>query len=377
MIQLIEAPPRSGKSYFAVNYLVKFTEFDAIYNEYVLAENVLVISNIEGLKIKHWNLDEVLKNKTLQEFFSIENFENIMKRTGKNHIILCIDECHDYFPAGMTDKDIYSFFAFHGHLGLDIILMTQGIQSMSRMFNPLLEYIVKVTPRSRAILNNFSYSYTDLKGRFLYSKSLPKKDLVFGAYKSFRKDEQQKPKNAIKHWAIIVIILLVVAGGLFKSALALVNNKAKGPQKPASASSKPATAPPVQTSVAPPACPIQKPLSSVQVGPIWREYTVEAYIRDGGKQYYLIDGNFIDSVRCRNYSSVSKTVEYFSTEKLTARRAISAAQSNSHEGWSAGSPTNAKALAEAYSPLNLTSNDMPLKTSTAGFEMKQFQRMMK
>lgn len=261
MIQLIEAPPRSGKSYFAVNYVMKFTKYDELYKEYVLDSNVLVISNIEGLKINHWVLSECLKERTIDEFFSIANFEKIMGKTGKNHVILLIDECHDLFPAGYKNDKIYSFFAFHGHIGLDIFLMTQGIESMSRMFNPLLEFIVKVTPRSKAILNQFTYGYYSKTGQFLYSKTLRKRQLVFGAYTSFRKDEQNKPKNALLHWAVITVLFLVVAGGLFKYTLWTVANKAK-----------PKTAvvvkPPVVAPVSSPVTPVQHPSSSVRLAPV-------------------------------------------------------------------------------------------------------------
>jgi zonular occludens toxin Zot len=231
MIQLIEAPPRSGKSYFAVNYLCKFTKYDALYNEYILDGSVLIISNIEGLRINHWQLDECLKTRSMEEFFSIANFERIMEKTGKTRVILCIDECHRLFPAGFTDNNIYDFFAYHGHIGLDVILMCQSLDRTSRMFNPLLEFIVKVTPRSRAVLNRFSYEFVDLKGRFLYSRTLPKLPLVFRAYKSFRQDEHQKPKNAVKHWIVITVVFLVCAVFLFKSALAIVKGKSETADK--------------------------------------------------------------------------------------------------------------------------------------------------
>jgi len=225
MIQLIEGPPGSGKSYFAVNYLCKFVSYDGLYNEYTLAADTLIISNIEGLRINHWLLDDCLKDRTLQEFFSITNFERIGEKTGKQRIVLVIDEVHDYFPDGYKDKDIYSFFAYHRHIGLDIILMTQSLASTTRMFNPLVEYIVKVKPRSRAILNSFSYSFVDKQGKFLYSKAIAKKPVVFGAYKSFRKDEHNKPKNAVRHWIVISLVFFVVAGFMFKGALAVVKGK--------------------------------------------------------------------------------------------------------------------------------------------------------
>lgn len=227
MIQLIEAPPRSGKSYFAVNYLCKFTKYDALYHEFVLQDSVLIISNIEGLKINHWKLSECLKKQSMQEFFSIANFEKIMSQTGKTRVIIAIDEVHELFPAGYKDPEIYNFFAYHGHIGLDIILMTQSLDATTRLFNPLLEYVVKVTPRSRAVFKHFSYSYYTVKGTFLYSKSLQKSQMVFRAYKSFRQDEHQKPKNAVKQWLIVTLVFFLVAGGLFKSALAIVAGKSE------------------------------------------------------------------------------------------------------------------------------------------------------
>lgn len=231
MIQLIEAPPRSGKSYFAVNYLCKFTSYDDLYSEYILQADVLIISNIEGLRINHWRLDECLKTRTIEEFFSIANFEAIMEKTGKRHIILAIDECHEIFPAGYVNNKVYEFFAYHGHIGLDIILMCQSLERTSRMFNPLLEFVVKVTPRSRAILNNFSYRYVDIRGKYLYSKTLRKNKLIFNAYKSFRKDEHNKPKNAVKHWLIVSVVFLAVAGFCFKGALAMVKGKSQAGKK--------------------------------------------------------------------------------------------------------------------------------------------------
>jgi len=321
MIQLIEAPPRSGKSYFAVNYLCKFTEFDGLYTEYVLDSSVLIISNIEGLKINHWDLAECLKSRTLKEFFCIANFERIMEKTGKTHVILAIDECHDYFPAGFVDHDIYSFFAFHGHIGLDVILMTQSLDRTSRMFNPLLEYIVKVTPRSRAVLNNFSYSFVDLKGRFLYSKSIPKKKLVFGAYKSFRKDEQNKPKNAIKHWLIVVVVFFVVAGFLFKSALAIVKGKGESGKKASEVAQKrltdpdntsvPAVGPGTALKAAevntPVALPVQKRLSSSFAVPVSNVVTVKGVIAMGDNRGYLLsDGRCVKSNRVYAVGAVFK-----------------------------------------------------------------------
>lgn len=376
MIQVVQGPIRSGKSYFAVAYIEDFVTYNALYDDYKIKDGVLIITNIEGFRPRHWTLDKCLKDKSIEEFFSIENFENIQKTTGKNHIILMIDEAHEIFPCDFKSNLVYNFFAFSGHLGIDIFLLTQGIEKLTRIFNPLLEFIVKVTPRSKQVLKLFMYSYTDLRGNYLYSKTLAKKQSVFRMYKSFRVDEKNKPKNAILHWVIVTVVFFVAAGSLFKFALASV-----------AAKSKPKTAAvlPVKTVVPVPAAsgmPGQVPgqaifnnNSSLRVIPvitpvaIWREYQVEAYIRDGGRYHYMIKGNFVDSVRCRNYSSHLKTVEYYSLEPLQDGRAISARQAPASFTGEASSP-KPEPLGAGYSPLTWNKTPEPPYVSKSNLSMK-------
>jgi len=243
-----------------------------------------------------------------------------MKKTGKNHVVLLIDECHLIFPAGYKNDNIYAFFAYSRHLGLDIILLTQGIQSTSRMFNPLLEFVVKVTPRSRQVLNNFSFSYVSLTGHYLYSKSVAKRQIVFKAYKSFRVDEKSKPKNAIKHWAIIVVVIFCAAAFLFKSALAIVKGKGEAARQKQVAAERLRTAaavppPPPVPSPSPvavvgappslplPPVPVMRSMSSVRFAPssvpaASTAVKVSGVITNGPhKRFLLSDGRMIDSKR--------------------------------------------------------------------------------
>jgi hypothetical protein len=320
--------------------MCKFADYDSLYREHVLQPNVLIITNVEGLKLKHWELNKCIgcgksteaTKEQLEKFFSIDNFEKIMEKTGKNHIILVIDEAHEYFPEGFKSNPIYNFFAYHGHIGLDIILMTQGLDRMSKMFNPLLENIINVVPRSKAVFKQFTYHFTDLKGKFLYSDTLRKKDTVFAAYKSYRKDEAVKPKNALNRWFIIIAVLFLSAGLLFKSALAIVKGKAEKGKSAASQVQKPAPAPaitapiptpapvpppypsidsaplPVATPVATPPPPTLKPITSVQVAgfaPVFgadrKPLTVIGVLENGSKRRYLLSTGQLASLKRRYY----------------------------------------------------------------------------
>jgi len=237
MLQMVEGPPGAGKSYFAVNYLVGYTKYDELYQEYVLNSDVLIISNIEGLKIRHWSLNQCLELKPhdklssasedrIKEFFSIENFENIQKRTGKKHIILCIDEAHELFPFSFKETSVYEFFAYHRHIGLDVIFLTQGLHATTRLFNPLFEFIIKATPRSKKIGGSFHYKYCDLRGKTLYTKPIRTKKNVFRAYQSFRQDEAVKPKSAVTRLLVFILVCFGTGGLLFWSALNNLDKKA-------------------------------------------------------------------------------------------------------------------------------------------------------
>jgi len=314
MIQLIEAPPRSGKTYYFVNYLSKFWEYDGLYSEYVLDSNVLVISNVEGLKVRHWDLNECLKNRSLEEFFSIENFEKIMEKTGKSHIILGIDECHEIFPANVTVKShpkLYEFFAYHGHIGLDIFLMTQGIESTSRLFLPLLEFIVKVKPRSEKLYKVFSYHFFSKTGSKLYSKNIKNDPLIFGAYKSFRKDENNKPKSALFRALVFACSMCLIGVGLFSYTVHGMMNKSDDvlPVPTGQPFQQVVNEQPPETEV------IVDSTAPVDDNLKWRLYYLEGFLRKGDTLWYIINGQSMKHTsNFRNFSDVSRTVEYYGQE---------------------------------------------------------------
>lgn len=315
MIQVVQGPPRSGKSYFAVNYLLKFVEYDDLYKEYILKDHVLVISNIEGLKIKHWSLEYCLNKKPLIEFFTIENFEAIMKKTGKSHIIVMIDEAHEIFPSGMAKADedkIYKMMAYHGHIGLDIILLTQGIAAMSRLFNPLLEFFVDVVPRSKKLAGKFAYRYLDKTGKSLYPTptKIKCKQRVFGAYKSFRVDETNKPKSAVMFWYCFILACFVAGGGLlWWSVSSLGGNSAQAiEQTPKRLKTVKMRQNPKVIGGSPTIKNGQDP-DDEKIR--WRWYPVEGVVDKDGKKTYLISGRIVpDGANVRNFSQVNMMLQY-------------------------------------------------------------------
>lgn len=293
MIQFVEGPLGSGKSYYAVNYVAPLITYNKLYDQYTLASDVLIISDIEGFATKMiekevngkmtfvptqipkigWNLKgpnclgdpkENIKGKfTVDTFFTIANFENIMSVTKKNHIILIIDEAHRLFPAGWKNAAIYDFFAFSRHLGIDIILMTQGIKSLTTSFNPLLEFIVKAKPRTKQLMGSLTYDFVDLHGKYLYSQPLVKRAAVYNLYASNRVEEKNKPKSALLYWIVIAVTIFILAGVIFKSVIAGVKQKPKVLMNQSSV-----VVPPKPPVVASAAVAVQRPMSSVAVAPV-------------------------------------------------------------------------------------------------------------
>lgn len=225
MFRIIQGVPGSGKSYYMVNYLCKFVKYDAFYCEHILNDNVLVISNIDSLRIKHMDLDELIKKYGFETFFSVANFEKIREVYRVKNIVLIIDEAQNYFDRKYYNQDVFYFFQYHRHLGVDVILGTQAANLLANALIPLCEHIVEAVPRSKSIVGNFTYHFKDKNNRFMYSKVLRKNQLIFDAYKSFEADEISKPKNVILHWLVVGAVLVVAGGLCFKIALAVVKSK--------------------------------------------------------------------------------------------------------------------------------------------------------
>lgn len=218
MINIVEGVPGSGKSYYGVNYLIKnFFDYDDFYNEYIEKNNksVLVISNIEGLKVKHLNLDDLINRFTVEKFFTVSNFEKIQKQFKVKNIVILIDEAQRYFDRKFFDKDVFYFFQYHRHLGIDIFLFTQNKLNLAREIVVLSEFIISAVPRSKQ-LGSFKYKFCDTKGNHLYSKTLKKDKKVFNAYQSFKVDEISKPKSVYRSLAVsLALALLFTAGAAY------------------------------------------------------------------------------------------------------------------------------------------------------------------
>lgn len=318
MIRLVKGNPGSGKSYYAANYLDKFCTYDGLYKDHKLNDGVLIISNLEGLKLRHLDFEQLVQRFTIEKFLTIENFEKLIDKYKARHVILIIDEAQKFLDSKFYDKDVFYFFQYHRHLGIDIFLLTQCVSTVCRQLPPLCEFIIEAAPRSKGIVGTFRYKFIDTKGTFMYSQVVRKKQEVFAMYKSFSSDEAEKPKNVLSHWIITaaVVICFVIFGfkGFFyayahrseKSRIVSAPGPARPilPERSSSTSYAPlgptavavvpsGSAVPVQPLV--PAIPLQSSVPSQATGTIFSAPAqdlprVSGYVSDlaGGKHRYLL-----------------------------------------------------------------------------------------
>lgn len=326
MIRIIEGNPGSGKSYYFMKYLVKFCQYDKMFDEFILREDVMVISNVSGLRIKHKDLKTMIEQKgSVEEFFTVANFENIQKTFRVKNIILAIDEAQEIFDSKFYNKDVFFLFQYHRHIGLDVFLITQSRSTIARHLIPLCEYVVQAKERTKALPGVFSYRFLDQKGNQLYTSSVKKDQQVFRAYKSFVNDEFEKPKNIIWRYAAMIAVVAVGAVFCWKSVFAFFDKKAKPETAQQVTKNTPLVQPKTinfqQTSVS--SQPLKPSFSNIssmsQVKVIdrirqkleWETVEIQGYVRGPGKLALMINGKkyMYPNGKIRNLDLDNKTCQ--------------------------------------------------------------------
>jgi zona occludens toxin len=130
MLILLEGPPRAGKSYSAVR-------------EHILPalkRGRRVYARLNGLD--HAKIAEYLKlpQSRVEELLVLLAHKDVVatltcfgddppKFQIENDALVVVDECHDFWVSGRQalPKEQEAFFAKHGHIGLDVVLMTQAV----------------------------------------------------------------------------------------------------------------------------------------------------------------------------------------------------------------------------------------------------------
>lgn len=209
MFRIITGSPGSGKSFYAVNYLKNFVTHDRLYDEMLLDKSVLLITNIDEIKVSHMHVDEFFK----LDLFDQDRFKKYLNHYSYKRAVMIVDEAQHYFSGCKDEKKIF-FFEYHRHLGLDIFFVQTSVAALPKRLVECAEYIIDAMPRSYSV-GGFRYEVKDVKtGQRLYSKGLKKNQAIFKLYKSFDVDELEKPKKVLLTRYFIGFAIIVIALGL-------------------------------------------------------------------------------------------------------------------------------------------------------------------
>lgn len=131
MIEVYTGTPGSGKSYHAVQDIVK-----------ALRSGKKVISNL-------W-IDESKVKKNKGEFIYVQDFKirHLLPEFAKGNALIVIDECQVYLGSRSwssdSDRDVWlRFFQLHRHVNINVILITQDIEMIDKQVRNISEYELK------------------------------------------------------------------------------------------------------------------------------------------------------------------------------------------------------------------------------------------
>lgn len=207
MIIYVTGLPRSGKSYFIVDYIEKkHSKFDTIF------------TNINGFKFdklpntKKINFNDFLDySKELHKLYKeykkdYDNYDEKLleklKEDGYTKCLFVIDECQEYLDRELVH--IKWLFSYHGHLGFEFIFATQALNLVHSKYKATIEGVIKAVPNSFRISPKYlvysHYAIARMMKDEVYATSrlLARKE-IFALYKS---------GDIVKKRSILIILIL-------------------------------------------------------------------------------------------------------------------------------------------------------------------------
>ncbi len=217
MITLVEGNIGSGKTYFVVNeVLKKYFRFSETELKWIPRDDIefSLYSNIEGFHVAK-DLNEVIKEAGGLEKFFTADFQKKFTRLHKH--VYVIDEVQQpgFFHRKFYNPDVFFFFQYHRHFGVDIYMITQDVNSVARDLQALPEYHIRAVRRSYAFAKEFRYNY--MVGNDIFRRRTFKRDLrVFSAFKSSCVNSSHEiVPFARKYFIYISFFVCVVIGGFY------------------------------------------------------------------------------------------------------------------------------------------------------------------
>jgi len=277
-IYLLTGKPRSGKSYWAVySTIIKYfnRSKSGLLTLKPEFKDLKIISNIEGLKIPHDSLDDlIVKYGNSDKFFCYDSQKAISLKYPQ--IVYLIDECQFFFPEKFSNEKVFNWFQLHGHFGQDIYLITQDKSAIPFKLQKYVELHRDALPRSVNLFSSFLLQYNIWQNGQLNGKPFVlKRNWVFDYYKSQNSKETDKVSNPFLKYMVPIAIGIIF--GTFQVYKVFKRHSPKPAQSPSVASSSVNSSP--ASNHQEKSVPIEKPKTTTRL----------SYFTENGIVYVVFD----------------------------------------------------------------------------------------
>ena len=213
-IRLVTGALGGGKTFFAVKHLTdNYFDYDKdadLWRKKKDKQDVTIFTNIDGLLLDHLNLDDAIQKSGvgLEGFFTVEYQTKIQAKYKK--IVYVIDETQRYFHRRFYNKEVFFFFEYSRHHGIDIYMITPHKKKICWDIAELAEYEFRAVKRTLSLVGEMKYNMLidyEIVGRKAYKKD--KK--IFELYKSMEIEETEKQKNPMLKYIAVPVVLLIIS----------------------------------------------------------------------------------------------------------------------------------------------------------------------
>jgi len=241
MIVGIEGKIGSGKTYFAVNHMLRrYFRYDDVIDDYVpiAGKPVVILTNVRDFRAEHISLPEQI-DKCGMSVFSEEYVNSLRSSVPGAHVIYVIDEAQLLFDRKFYDKKVFGFFQMSRHFGVTVYLITQDIEVLSKELRNLLEWRIVARSRSLGVARYFLY-FKYVGDEKVATLKLKRDNKVFRFYSSYKFEEGEKPKSVYPKYIVMFVLLVVFAfagfkfftGVFFSAKNKVVSSKGSGSSRP-------------------------------------------------------------------------------------------------------------------------------------------------
>ena len=216
MFRILKGPLGSGKTYYCVKYLREFTKYNKLYDTMFLDPEVLLVSNIDEIKIPHMEIKEFRE----LDLIDPEKLRTFMKDNRYKRVIYIHDEAQRIY-AGLKENREFFFLEYSRHLGVDVFLIVQSLKALPPRLVDCAEYVIDAKPQSIG-LTGFNYSIKDVStGNELKRIHLRADKNVFRLYKSFDIPEAKgaAPTRYVLKRAVVGALIVIAAFTFVKFGL--------------------------------------------------------------------------------------------------------------------------------------------------------------